>query len=373
MNKLHINSNFVIITLALLAIASYIVVENTMGNVAQEHYKEKIAVSQATKTALEHLKNYRLKDVVFVDNINDPNETGIIGQKFSQITTGSGSLPVKLSTANPNIGALVVQLLKDADINEGDQVAVCLTGSYPALNIATLLALEELKAVPIVIPSTTSSSWGANNPDFTILDMIRVLQESGMLNFDVQYASIGGNQDVGMSLSNKGRELIIEAIERNNLKLLNKGNLLSNIEERMKIIDAKAKDNPIELFINIGGGVASTGSKDNKNRIPNGYSSDIKLKDIPDKQGVIYEMLKRDVPIIHMANIESLLIKNDLPINPVPLPKEGEGELFYAYKYNLPIVFAATIFLFIAIGIFVYIDRRNNKLGDDIISDEIQI
>ena len=373
MSKLHINSNLVIIILAALSIMSYLVVENTMSFVKQEHYELKLEAAKQTKKALAHIKNHHLKEVVFVDNINDPNETGLIGQKYSQITTGSGSLPIKLSTTNPNFSALIIQLLKDADLEKGDNVAVCLTGSFPALDIATLIALEKMHVNPIVIASTTSSSWGANNPDFTILDMISSLKKASLLKLDYQYASIGGNQDVGMSLSNKGRTLIKEAIERNGLTLLNKGDLLLNIKERIRIIDQEANGKPVKLFINIGGGIASVGSKANKNAISSKLSKNVKLKSFPDKYGVVYEMAKRNVPIINLANIESLMKKHGLPVNPIPLPEVGTGDLFYTYKYNLPIVLTATILLFIAIGIFVYIDKRNNQLGDSIISDEIQI
>ncbi len=373
MSKLHINSNLVIIILAVLSIISYLVVENTMSFVKQEHFELKQEAALQTQKALKHLKNHQLKKVVFVDNINDPNETGIIGQKYSQITTGSGSLPIKLSTTNPNFGALLIQLLQDADLEKGDNVAVCLTGSFPSLDIATLVAMEQMQVNPIVIASTTSSSWGANNPDFTILDMISSLKKASLLHLDYQYASIGGNQDVGMSLSNKGRTLIKEAIERNGLTLLNKGDLLLNIKERIRIIDQEADGKPIKLFINIGGGIASVGSKANKNAIVSRLNKNVKLKSFPDKYGVVYEMAKRNVPIINLANIESLMKKYGLPVNPVPLPEIGTGDLFYAYKYNLPIVLAATILLFIAIGVFVSIDKRNNQLGDSIISDEIQI
>ena len=375
MNKLYIKSNIVIAILFSLAIASYLIVENTMTYVKQDYFDEKYEASKLTKDALDYIKKYRLKNAVFIDNLNDPNETALIGQKYTQITTGSGSLPIKLSTTNPNFAALVVQLLKDADVKKGDNVAVCMTGSFPALDIATLCAMEVLEVNPIVIMSTTSSSWGANNPDFTVIDMISLLHSSSFFKLKQRYASIGGNQDIGMSLSKKGRQLAVDAIGRNGFQLINNGNLKDNIAERIKIINEEVSKNikPIKAFINVGGGVASLGSTNNGSAIPSGLTKNLKLRKIPDKLGVVYEMAKQDVPIIHLLHIEKLMKKYDLPKNPIPLPELGSGELFYLYKYNMKIVLAVTFFLFSIIGVFVYIDRKNNKLGDDIISDEIQI
>ena len=373
MKNLHIKSNIVIGVLAILAILSYILVENTLYMKKQAYFQDKIDASNTTKKALQTLKDKKLKNVIFIDKINDPNETGIIGQRHSQITTGTGSLPIKLSTTNPNFAALGVQLLKDANIKDGDNVAVCMTGSFPALDIAILVAIEQVKANPILIASTTSSSWGANDPNFTILDMLSVLKENNILNTNYKYASIGGNQDTGMSLSNKGRELIKEALKRNHIDLLNKGDLLLNIKERLKIIDQEANGKPVKLFINIGGGIASIGSNDNKKAVKAGLHKSFKLKKFPDKYGVMYEMAKRKTPIINLANVSQLMRKYDLPKNPVPLPKIGEGKLYNKLSYNLWIVSGALLLLFLTLAFFVYIDKRNNKLGNDIISEEIQI
>jgi poly-gamma-glutamate system protein len=178
---------------------------------------------------------------------------------------------------------------------------------------------------------------------------------------------------MGMSLSKKGRELILNAVERNKLILINTGNLQSNIKERIKIIDLFSKEKPIKTFINIGGGIASLGTAKNGDKIPSGLSKNLRVNTIPDKSGVLYEMAKRNIPIINLTNLEKLMKDYGLPINPVPLPQAGEGELFYIYKYDMKIVLIVTISLLVAIAFFVYVDRKNHKLGNDIISDEIQI
>ena len=357
-----------------LAIIGFVIVENTMIMAKQDYFDEKIEASEMSKKAFDYLKDYRMSNVLYMDNINDPNETGIIGQKYSQITTESSSLPIKLSTTNPNFSALAVQLLKDAGAEKGDRVAVCMSGSYPALDISVLAAMQVLQLKPVVIISTTSSSWGANNPDFTILDMVRTLQYASFFkDFEIKYASIGGVQDLGMGLSKKGRKLVAEAIDRNNFIMLNKGEFQANIDQRIQIIDKFSEQEPVKVFINIGGGVASLGSSDNGKAIRPGLNKKIKLRKIPNKLGVVYEMAKRGTPVIHFSNLRSLLKEYDLPKNPIPLPEAGAGELFRILKYDMKIVWTVTLSLFFVIAFFVYFDRKNNKLGNDIVSDEIQI
>ncbi len=371
--KIYVNSTPVVLLLALIAISGYLWVENSMEYVKQPLYESKLSVSRKSVQALEYLKEKRMKNVEFIDNRNDPNETGIIGQKYSYITTGSGSLPVKLSTTNPNFGALMVELLRQAGIQPGDQVVVGMTGSFPAMDIEMLLALEEMKARVILIPSVTSSSWGANHPDYTILDMIRILKSAGKLHTDYTYASIGGNKDIGMSMSEKGVDLVLEAIRRNGLKVLNEGSLEGNIRKRLQIIDEQTGGENPALYINIGGGIASTGSKADKNALRPGYHKKIKIGSLPDKQGMIYEMAKRGVPVIHLANISELMKKYELPLNPVPLPEPGNGKLFYAYRYNVYKVGFAAFVLLLVLGIFVFLDHQNRRPEESIVSEEISV
>ncbi len=371
--KIHINSTPAVLFLALIALSGYIWVEQSMEYKPQPLYETKIRVAKRTREALRYLKDKRFRKVEFIDNLNDPNETGIIGQKYSHITTGSGSLPVKLSTTNPDFGALMVELLRQAHIRPGDAVAVGMTGSFPAMDIEMLLALEEMKAHIILIPSVTSSSWGANLPDYTILDMIRVLKEGNFLNTAFRFASIGGNKDTGMSMSRKGIEQVEEAISRNGLQLLNEGSLQANIAARLRIIEEELNGKPLKLYINIGGGIASTGSKANKDALPAGFHKRIKVRQLPDKRGMLYEMALMKVPVIHLAHIETLMKKYGLPVNPVPLPEPGNGKLYYDYRYDILKVGISAFGLLFMLGLFVYLDKKNNRPEKQIISDEIEV
>jgi poly-gamma-glutamate system protein len=373
MDKISIRSTLILLILAVLSVACFVIVEMTKVDKKQDWYNEKLQAAQLAEKANAHIKLIHYGDAEILDNINDPNETGLIGEEFTSITTGEGSLPIKLSTTNPNFAAMVVQLIKDAELEKGDNVAVCMTGSFPGLNIATLAAIQTLELNPVIICSVTSSGWGATNPEFTWLDMQNELNKANLITAKSVAASIGGNQDIGMALSNEGRQKVMDAINRNNVNFINNDSLPLNIAERLKYINDFSKGKPIKLFINIGGGTASIGSDANGNAVPSGLNEDIMLKDIPDKQGILFEMAKSRIPIIHLLNLEGLMKTYDLPRNPVPLPEVGTGKLFIHKKYNLPVVIISTLSLISLIIAVAYQDKKRHELGTEIVKDDQQV
>lgn len=144
-------SNLMIGLVALLSLAAFLLVENTKVDKKQEWYTEKLAAARLSKKAADYIREYRLEKGVFIDVVNDPNQTALIGQEYTLITTDRGYIDSKLSSTNPNMAAVIVQLLKDAGLNTGDTVAIAITGSFPALNISVLAAIETLKLHPLTI------------------------------------------------------------------------------------------------------------------------------------------------------------------------------------------------------------------------------
>ena len=103
-------SNIVLGLLFLLALLAFIAVENGKRDVKQEYYEEKLQAARLAEAAENTLKNYRLENSVFIDDVNDPNQTALIGQEYSLITTDQGNIESKLSATNPNFAAVIVQL-----------------------------------------------------------------------------------------------------------------------------------------------------------------------------------------------------------------------------------------------------------------------
>ncbi len=374
MKDISIRSTLVLSILGLLSVGLMLLVERTKKEREQPHYEEKIAASRLMQESIDYLREKHFKDEIAIDNINDPNDTRIIGTRFSAITSGRGSLPVKLSTVNPNFAAMVVTLFKEAGLKKGDHIAIGATGSFPALNIAVSAAAEVMELEVSFIASATSSSWGANDPAYTYLDIHGSLNEGKLLKHRILASSIGANQDIGMTLSPEGRDMARAAVIRNRLRLINGKSLSENIEERLKLFKAREEETNqrVKLYVNIGGGVASLGSNLNSEKLPSGLLKDVKLSSFPDKRGVMFRMASQKVSLVNLRNIQRLMDDYGLPRDPVPLPAVGEGELFMALKYDLRYVFgAAGILIALIVGVILF-DKRQNALGNEIVYTENQ-
>lgn len=364
MNNFSAGSKTVLSVLVLLALMIFLAVEFGKVDVRLKWYEQKIEAARIAKNAAEFLKEFRLQKGVFIDAVNDPNGTALIGQDITPITTDRGYIEAKLTATNPNFAAVVVEMLKNAGLEKNDMVAVAFTGSLPGLNIAVHAALQTLKLKPIIITSVGASNWGANDPYYTWLDMENVLFKEGIIENKSIAASIGGGLDVGRGLSPEGRQLIIDAIERNKIEFINEEHLENSIQKRIDIYDKYREKNNIKAFINVGGGISSLGSTENDKFIPSGLSMSLPMMNYP-RRGVLIRMAEENIPIIHLLNINQLARKYGLPISPTPLPVPGEGQVFVQRRYSVILTLVLTLFLTAAIAFVFFMEKKRHKLGTE--------
>jgi poly-gamma-glutamate system protein len=354
-----------------MALLGLLAVESYKVDVKRKWYEEKLEASTLAMKACKFLKEQRLDKGVFIDAVNDPNRTALIGQDITPITTDRGYIEAKLTSLNPNFAAVVVDMLKEADIKQNDVVAVSFTGSFPGLNIAVHSALQALKIKPIIITSVGASNWGANDPYFTWLDMERSLYDAKLFKYKSVAASTGGGLDRGRGLSPEGRELIHTAVERSKIEFINEEYLENSIEKRLNIYKKHSKK-PIKLYINVGGGIASIGSTENYQFIPSGFSPPLRIMNFPIK-GVLVRMSEDDIPFIHLLNITQLAKKYGLPVSPSPLPQPGEGEIFIQKQYNVTLTIIITIILLAFISVILLLERRRHRLGTELVTADTKM
>ena len=361
-----------LVILSAIALVSFVISINSTTIDISPSYDMKIKAANLMRESMVELKNVRMEAGVFIDDENDPNETGLVGSPFSLITTDEGDLDAKLTTLDPNFSAGMVELMLRMSLQEGDTIAILLTGSMPGANIAVLTAASAMGLIPMVITSVGASQWGANHADFTWLDMESILFNKGLINSRSVAASVGGRNDMGRLLSPAGREIIISNIENYNIPLIRKNRLAENIDERMKLFESFNKITNYSAMINVGGGVASLGTSFNSKLLPAGIvnRSDVVNISIRDGgiEGVLAKFAKKNVPVLHVLNIKSLTEKLGMPFAPIPIPEVGSGVLYAEEKYNILI---ATVCLFIVCGLVFGVGYQSKqKIKEHLIDHE---
>lgn len=326
-------SRIVLALIAIFAVGGLFLVEYFKSKDVQPYLKEKMAAARLAERAMKAVKRERSRLGYPIDVEFDPARSGLIGPYMTRVTSVPGSLPSKQTAANPNFAAVVVHMLKRLKLNQGDVVAVGFSGSFPSLNICVLSAIQTLKLKPIVISSVSGSGFGANIPELLWPDMERVLVKRKIMTIRSEAASLGGINDRAQAMSKKGKGLLKQSIERNDLIFLDTKNYLDGIEQRMKYYEEKAGEQTIKAYINVGGGTLSVGTTVGKHL----YHEGINRRPPPGAlaiDSVMTRFMKRNIPIIHFINITRLADRYGLPLQPKTMPKPGEGLIFSRNEYN---------------------------------------
>ena len=360
-----------LVALSLLSLVCFIVSINVKTIDVSPSYSHKVEAANLMKKAMAILKSHRMEQSVFIDIQNDPNETGLVGDSFSLITTDEGDLDSKLTTLDPNFSAAIVELMDQLNLNKNDTVAVLMTGSMPGANMAVLVACKALDVVPVSITSIGASQWGANQVDFTWLDMESILFNNDMIPARSVAASIGGRNDMGRLLSPAGRKIITENIKAHGLPLIREDRLANNIQERMSIYSSFQPIKNYKAVINVGGGVASLGTSFNLKLLPPGivHRSDITPIGRPGGiEGIFSKFIHSNVPGLHVLNIRPLTERFKMPFAPIPIPAIGSGSLYADERYNLWV--AGLCLLIVSGSVFTVGLQSKRKIKEHLIQHE---
>jgi len=348
--------------------------ENSLLVVRPPDYQRRLDAANTMLRAMEELENYRLPSLnVQAKNTEDPLVYTLLGEKDSPITTDESKIDDKITVLNPNFAAAIVDLLGQAGLHTGDTVAVLLTGSMPGANLATYAAMKAVGLNPVIITSIGSSWWGANSPDFTWLDMERVLVERNIFPYRSIGASLGGSDDNGgLRLSSMGRELIESAAVRNNVTIIREGSLSENIKARLELFQRVLPLERYKAVINIGGGIAALGHRENAWLIPNGVSHRLPSLNYP-ARGVVHSFADEGTTVININDVASFAADYDLPIARLPVPKVGTGSVFEQQRYNLIVVWIAAILMLAILVTVKLLDRQHYKLRDEGVDPDILV
>lgn len=364
---------FFIVVLFLLC--SLFILEHTKILTPKAAYPEMLDAARRTEAAFAAIKEEKLARGYKISPVDDINQTGMIGESYTEITTTLGSLEAKRSSVNPNTAAMIVDMLTDCGVKEGDTVAVNLSSSFPGLNLAVICSLDAIGANGIIINSVGASTYGANLPDFTYLDMEHVLLQKGLIENHSRFFSLGGADDIGREMPEEIKEKIVERISDYGLTFLYYEDLEKNLAARMSIYEAE--DTPVCL-INVGGNLLSFGGGTEMTASENGILrpgpapglfsgislfSDSKFPGAGSQflaagskspTGLIPEFLGQGVPVVHLLNMKSLLPAHGLPYDPSPMPAAGEGDVYLNWQYNKALAALSLAAALLLLGWAVY-------------------
>jgi poly-gamma-glutamate system protein len=280
-----------------------------------------IRAGRIMEQAILAIRSQREQAGAEFDSQADPNRTGLIGPEMSPLMTTLGDLEAKRSTTNPNVAAYMVYLLFQAGVRPGDRIAIASSGSFPALLVASLAAAKAMEAAPVTILSLGASSYGATDPDFTLLDIYDILRREHICNVPPAAISLGGDKDVGLDLEAEIRDRLAQKIQASRVPFLNEPALSRNVAERLRIYELGAAGK-ITAFINSGGGYANLGTSPLALDVRPGLNRNLTLPAAAER-GVLFEMSARRVPVIHLLFIRGLVTQAGLPWDPIPLPEPG--------------------------------------------------
>lgn len=316
----------------LFLLVSLLILEQTKTLARKDNWPVMLNASRRMEVAMAAVREEKLNRGYKISPIDDPNQTGMIGEPYTEITTTLGNLEAKRSTANPNTAAMVVDMLTQCGAEKGDTVAVNLSSSFPCLNLAVLCALDAMELKGIVINSVGASTYGANLPDFTYLDMEHFLVERQYLSNHSTFFSLGGQDDIGREMPEETKKAIVSRLSGFGYKFLYYEDLDENIAVRQSIYEAGAEP---ACFINAGGNLMGFGGGTEMVSAANGII--LPGKSPVKGHGLIPLFLNRGVPVIHLLNMKGLLPAYGLPFDPSPIPATGEGGVYDTWQYHLPL------------------------------------
>ncbi|HYO24873.1 MAG TPA: poly-gamma-glutamate system protein [Lacipirellulaceae bacterium] len=387
-------SRSALMLIAFISLAGLLIVERYKVTSPQPYAEEKLAAANLAQKAFQVIKAARIETGTKIDRLFDPSESGLIGLPMSPATSVLGDVAAKQTSVNPNFAAVIVDMLKEAGVEEGDAVAIGLSGSFPALNICTYAACESLRLKPIVISSAAASQWGANVPALLWPDMERhlrrrvpvlndegepvmdaagkpVMSEHRLMSIKSIACSIGGIQDRGIGMNEEGLRLLQASIQRNGLTPFRgdvppvseegdvaaqvQADFTNNVDERMKLYREAAAGQPIRAYINVGGGSVSVGREVGKLMFKPGLNTR-PPRHVREIDGVMPRFINAGVPIIHVVHVKTLADRYTLPLEPITAPVPGEGGVFTGIDYSKPLVIGVLAFILLSLNSFIRSD-----------------
>ena len=291
-----------------------------------EDYAIKCDAAQRMQACMDAVKRYK-SELGIPLSAEDWHETGMLGEEFTGITTTIGALEAKRTSANPNMAAMLVQMLGEAGVKRGDTVGAAFSGSFPALNLAALAACQAMGVNIIYISSVGASMYGANQPELTFPDMLLRMAEEGLVPLPVAL-SLGGDWDCGMEMDPEEVEKLLPRLQNCGIPFIYEPDYEKNVALRMAIYQ---ENGPIRCFIGVGGNVTTIGR--GEDTMPCGVVQPYYRLTSSEKSGLLEIYSARGLPVLHVLDVKELAVRYGFPYDPRSPEPIGSGAVYERCSY----------------------------------------
>lgn len=342
--------------ISLVSIASVYWIQSSFQHSQENNYTELEKKSiELTRKWFDIIIKEKLARGIHTDALSNIRFKELLGNDFTPITTTLGSLEAKEISTDPGFAAIIFNYLSLANVDSTSTVGFIISGSFPALAISTLAALQTIGANIIIFSSLGASSYGANQPEATWIDYENWLIEKGGLKYKTSLLTYGAENDNGEGITEEGIEILKQAAIRNKRNLFMPQNLLESVHKKTDILISSK----IDLLINIGGNQASMGSCVHSLSFPTGLNKRVIIcNDV--NRGIISRISELKIPFVHLLNINNLALENGLYLN----CKKGfsGGKTLNLYNHSLVII----IILVISASLYLYFYKFRYRDSQDI-------
>ncbi|MDO5564642.1 MAG: poly-gamma-glutamate system protein, partial [Eubacteriales bacterium] len=244
---LNNNIYFLLILFVIISLSLFFIYK-TKKYIKNDYYDIQISASNDLKNTFNAIKQLKTEKNIPLSQY-DYDKTGMIGEDYNNITTTLGSIEAKRSTCDYNMAALFVKIIKEDGIKENDTIGVLMSGSFPALNFAMLSASKYMNLNLIIQSSIGSSTYGANNDNFSFPQMLNYIQKKGLTPYNSSLVSIGGDKDIGTNMNKEKTDIMCNELKNENINIFIEEDAQKNLKKRIEMY------NDIDYFIAIGGNI----------------------------------------------------------------------------------------------------------------------
>ena len=292
-----------------------------------QDYAWKLAAAESMAACMDAVREYK-HELGLSISPEDIHHTGMIGAAWSPITTTSGALEAKRTSANPDMAALMVQLLEEAGVKPGDVIGAGFSGSFPALNLAVLSACRAMDVEVIYIASVGASTYGANQIELTFPHMAHRLAAEGLVDGPPAMTSLGGDMDCGLDMEEDIRRQMLFELEQYQTPVLYEKDFAANVQRRMALYEQLG---PIACFIGVGGNMTTSGR--NETQLGWGVIDPEYISEVNEDSGLVEHYAAQGTAVIHLLNVKQLVADYGMPYDPETLCPPGKSDIFFETRF----------------------------------------